>query len=376
MLPALNATFENFVNLDSHSPEYLSLFVDELMRKGMRGTSEDEIEVTLDKVVMLFRYLQEKDVFERYYKNHLAKRLLGGRSVSDDVERSMIAKLKVECGYQFTSKLEGMFTDMRVSADMQENFRAARGGSSKVEGIELSVQVLTTGFWPQQITAGCNLPSNLARCCEEFRAHYLKRHSGRRLQWHTAMGTAEMKARFRAARHDISVSTYMMCVLLLFNDAHTLSYADIARDTSIAPAELKRTLQSLACGRFKLLTKEPKGREVEESDTFSFNEGFTCKQLRFKVATVAAQKETESEKLETRAKVEDDRKPQIEAAIVRIMKARKDMEHNALIADVTAQLSSRFMPHPNVIKKRIESLIEREFLERNKSNWRMYKYLA
>ena len=56
------------------------------------------------------------------------------------------------------------------------------------------------------------------------------------------------------------------------------------------------------------------------------------------MATVAAQKETESEKLETRAKVEDDRKPQIEAAIVRIMKARKDMEHNALIADVTAQV--------------------------------------
>jgi hypothetical protein len=53
------------------------------------------VELTLDKVVMLFRYLQEKDVFEKYYKQHLAKRLLGGRSVSDDVERSMIAKLKV-----------------------------------------------------------------------------------------------------------------------------------------------------------------------------------------------------------------------------------------------------------------------------------------
>ena len=52
------------------------------------------------------------------------------------------------------------------------------------------------------------------------------------------------------------------------------------------------------------------------------------------------------------------------------------MEHNALIADVTAQLTARFMPHPNVIKKRIESLIEREFLERDKNNWRMYKYLA
>lgn len=56
------------------------------------------------------------------------------------------------------------------------------------------------------------------------------------------------------------------------------------------------------------------------------------------VGTVSAQKETETEKQETRQKVEEDRKPQIEAAIVRIMKSRKDMEHNALIADVTAQV--------------------------------------
>ena len=61
---------------------------------------------------------------------------------------------------------------------------------------------------------------------------------------------------------------------------------------------------------------------------------------------------------------------------MRIMKSRKEMEHNALIAEVTTQLTSRFVPHPNVIKKRIESLIERDFLERDKGNWRKYKYLA
>ena len=53
-------------------------------------------------------------MFEKYYKQHLAKRLLLSRSVSDDAERNMIAKLKTECGYQFTSKLEGMFTDMKL----------------------------------------------------------------------------------------------------------------------------------------------------------------------------------------------------------------------------------------------------------------------
>ena len=65
--------------------------------------------------MMLFRYLQEKDIFEKYYKQHLAKRLLSGKVVSDDAERAMLVKLKTECGYQFTSKLESMFNDVKTS---------------------------------------------------------------------------------------------------------------------------------------------------------------------------------------------------------------------------------------------------------------------
>lgn len=62
-------------------------------------------------------------MFEKYYKQHLAKRLLSGRTVSDDAERSLIVKLKTECGYQFTSKLEGMFTDMKTSKDTMAAFQ-------------------------------------------------------------------------------------------------------------------------------------------------------------------------------------------------------------------------------------------------------------
>lgn len=71
----------------------------------------------------MFRYITEKDLFERYYKGHLAKRLLLGRSASDDAERGMLAKLKVECGYQFTQKLEGMFNDMKLSEDTMQAYR-------------------------------------------------------------------------------------------------------------------------------------------------------------------------------------------------------------------------------------------------------------
>lgn len=71
----------------------------------------------------MFRYITDKDVFERYYKAHLAKRLLNNRSVSDDAERGMLAKLKIECGFHFTQKLEGMFTDIKVSTDHMEAYR-------------------------------------------------------------------------------------------------------------------------------------------------------------------------------------------------------------------------------------------------------------
>lgn len=61
---------------------------------------------------------------------------------------------------------------------------------------------------------------------------------------------------------------------------------------------------------------------------------------------------------------------------VRVFQARKTLQHNDLIAEVTRQLNMRFMPNPAFIKKRIESLIEREYLERDKADRRMYKYLA
>lgn len=99
--------------------------------------TDAEVDVTLDKTITLFRYLAEKDVFERYYKGHLAKRLLLGRSVSDDAERGMLAKLKIECGYQFTQKLEGMFKDMQVSEDTMQAYRRHLEQST-VSGIFIS----------------------------------------------------------------------------------------------------------------------------------------------------------------------------------------------------------------------------------------------
>ncbi|KAI3793995.1 hypothetical protein L1987_36619 [Smallanthus sonchifolius] len=374
---ALNSSFEYFINLNPRSIEFISLFVDDKLRKGLKGVTEEDVEVALDKVMMLFRYLQEKDVFEKYYKQHLAKRLLSGKSISEDAERSLILKLKTECGYQFTSKLEGMFTDMKTSQDTMQGFYESMG-PMLADGPTLAVHVLTTGSWPTQSTTTCNLPPEILTVCDKFKTYYLGTHNGRRLTWQTNMGSADIKATFsRSQKHELNVSTYQMCVLMLFNNADQLSYKEIEQAVEIPAAELKRCLQSLACAKGKnVLRKEPMSKDVSEDDEFFFNENFSSKFYKVKIGTVVAQKESEPEKQETRQRVEEDRKPQIEAAIVRIMKARRVLDHNNIVAEVTKQLQSRFLPNPVVIKKRVESLIEREFLERDRDDRKLYRYLA
>ena len=69
-----------------------------------------------------------------------------------------------------------------------------------------------------------------------------------------------------------------------------------------------------------------------------------------------------------------DRQYQVDAAVVRIMKARKSLSHNLLFSELLAQL--KFPAAPADIKQRIESLIERDYLERDEATPSVYNYLA
>ncbi|XP_032830819.1 cullin-3 isoform X2 [Petromyzon marinus] len=397
----ISSDFEYFLNLNPRSPEYLSLFIDDKLKKGVKGLSEQEVEAILDKAMILFRFLQEKDVFERYYKQHLARRLLTNKSVSDDSEKNMISKLKTECGCQFTSKLEGMFKDMSISNTTMEEFRThLHTTGTSLHGVDLTVRVLTTGYWPTQAaTPKCNIPPAPRHAFEVFRRFYLAKHSGRQLTLQHHMGSADLNATFygpirregdssmggaqltgsNTRKHILQVSTFQMTILILFNNRDSYTFEEIQQETDIPEKELVRALQSLACGKptQRVLTKEPKTKEMEPSHVFTVNDQFTSKLHRVKIQTVAAkQGETDPERKETRQKVDDDRKHEIEAAIVRIMKSRKKMQHNVLVAEVTQQLKARFLPSPIVIKKRIEGLIEREYLARTPEDRKVYTYVA
>ena len=109
----------------------------------------------------LFKYVDDKDVFQQFYSRQLAKRLIYGFSVSIDAEANMISRMKASCGYEYTSKLQRMITDLSLSSDLNQKFTESqpREKSSKslqfsslsdalLDRVEFSVMVLTAGSWP------------------------------------------------------------------------------------------------------------------------------------------------------------------------------------------------------------------------------------
>ena len=303
-------------------------------------------------------YIDGKDMFEAFYKKDLSKRLLLGKSASIDAEKSMICKLKAECGSAFTSKLEGMFKDVDLSRDVMASFRESpHARQAAAADVELSVHVLTQGYWPTYPLVELSLPREILELQEVFANYYTSKHNGE------AQGTrwVRVKANFPLGKKELSVSLLQTMVLLLFNDAEAMGYAEIAKATAIDEKELKLTLQSLACGKVRVLRKEPKGRDVDESDAFHVDREFKHQLFRIKVNSIQM-RETEQENEQTAERVFQDRQYQIDAAIVRIMKARKSLTHSLLISELFQQL--KFPIKPPDLQMRIESLIDREYLER------------
>jgi cullin 3 len=340
---SIEDSFEDFINRNTRSSEYLSLFFDENLKKGIKGKTEDEVDALLDNGITLLRYIKDKDLFETYYKKHLARRLLMKRSASMDAERQMISKMKMEVGNQFTQRIEAMFKDMTVSEDLSVNYKEhiARSADPDQKRIDLDIHILTSTMWPMdamvkardgQVQLPCIFPREVDNLRQSFEKFYLDKHSGRKLSWQASMGSADIRATFQRSngktqRFELNVSTYMMVILLLFNDVpdgESLTFEEIKERTCIPEYDLVRNLQSLAVApKTRVLKKEPMSKDVKPTDRFFFNNDFQSPFVKVRIGVVAGganKVENQDQRKETEKKMNDERGGSIEAAIVRIMK--------------------------------------------------------
>ncbi|KAL8425831.1 hypothetical protein Efla_004330 [Eimeria flavescens] len=401
---ALKEAFETFVNAQSLQPPFaqiLASFCDRILRKaGGERMGDDDIEECLMKVVEIFNYVTDKDLFAEQYRTQLGRRLLHETSASLELERLLIAKLRLKCGAHFTAKVEGMVNDLQVAAGLMQAFQAQqqeehrRKSSDQVErdsaasapdspaaatavetvmigDVEFSVQALSTAHWPSYPAPDLRLPAELAQCVSAFEQFYASQTQHRKLTWVNSLGTALVAAQLQK-RQDLICNTLQATLLLRFNrrqgDSGTspiepvLTLQQLMDDLHLDELTVKKLLGSLMLGRFKIIKKT-------DTNMFQVNESFSCLHRKIKLPT-PVQEETQC-----RARVEEDRSITVDAAIVRIMKTRKSLSHQQLVGEVMAQLHF-FQPPPKLLKERIQDLIAREFLERDKEKPTQYNYVA
>ena len=388
---AVKAAFETAVNSRSRSfPKLLAKFVDGKLRVGNKTESEEQVERLLEKVMVLFRACSSKDVFQAFYRKDLAKRLLLDRSASSSLERGFLELLKMDCGPVFTAKMEGMFSDMDTSAQLLEVYKATAECSAceAATGIKSEVRVLTGGHWPAYpVLPSLILTPELKQCTEAFEAFYKgKVGDKRKLVWQHALTHAVLRAVFPSGRKELSVSLYQALVLLQWNDEEVqrvgagegagpdgITFRELQARTGLTEEEAKRAMMSMVIGKVRVLTKAPAVKSVKPTDVISYNAEFKSKMARLKINQLQL-RETKKEVAETEEWVVKERQFKVDAAIVRIMKSRQTLSHSQLVSSVVQALP--FEVQPTDIKKRIQSLIGRDYLERDEDDPMVYIYLA
>ena len=373
----IKVSFEKVVNVNNRTAKALVFYLDEMLKKDFKNIQETELSDRLDKVIHIFRYLLDKDVFEGFYVSSFARRLLEQRQVCEEAETSLVLKLKEECGCQFTQRLEVMFKDMKMSEELCNEFKAS--AASHVLEIDFSVKVLTSGHWPndgKEAQFHHQIPNEIStamNCFSQF--YYGKFNNGRCLHWKLNLGNAEIRGTFEAGkRYEFLCSSYQMFLLMLFNDHAVMTYQQILQTTQIAPQELHMHLIPLI--KLKILTKTPAQQSFSAEDQLSVNLAFKSNMYRNKIYVMNSKSQKESDTKKVQGKVEDDRRYAIEAAVIKVMKARLSIDYNNLIGETVKLLQAKFKPEPAMVKIRIESLIDRGYIERSEEDKRIFKYVA
>ncbi|OQD78246.1 hypothetical protein PENDEC_c001G01996 [Penicillium decumbens] len=370
------------------SPELLAKYTDSLLKKGSKAAEESELEEMLVQIMTVFKYIEDKDVFQKFYSKMLAKRLVHVSSVSDDAETSMISKLKEACGFEYTNKLQRMFQDIQISKDLNANYKEYQekvlDDDDRKRMVDAHFQILGTGMWPlNPPTTNFTAPQEINKTAERFQKFYFDKHSGRKLTWLWQLCKGEIKANYiknTKVPYTFQVSTFQMGMLLLFNETDSLGYSDIQKATNLTPEILDPNLSILL--KAKVLLASPEGAKPGPSTTFTLNYNFKNKKVKVNLnITIKSEQKVEAD--DTHKTIEEDRKLLLQvflsfhfagdytfsnfarqSAIVRIMKSRKKMKHVQLVQEVIQQVKARFPPKVPDIKKNIEALMEKDYIER------------
>jgi len=375
---ALKDAFEEFINKTNYVVRYLAKYAHNFMIRGgpAEGLTDGQKEEQMNHIRMIYGYIRDKDVFEREYQLYLSHRLLNSTSASDAMEQKMIGLLKAECGYHWAQKLEDMFKDMQTSKEVMKEF--TRNHREQFD-FDIQVNICEYGKWPESVDQkklnAMSAPGELNDLYMRLKNFYENKHAGRKffVRWDKGSGEALVTFNRKAKTEKILVfkSTYQIMVMLCFNEKNAQGkpiwkYQELKDKLGIPEAELKTALLPLIHPKLQVLQKRPGGKKIEPDHMFRLNGKFKNAAKRIPVPVFRVVQQAKAP--EVPAEIAQQRRHQMDAAVVRIMKARRQFTVQELLGEVIQQLQARFQPDPRLIRKRIEVLIAQDYLERDEDD--------
>ena len=337
----------------------LAIHYNLLLKKA--GTKEEHLE----EAICVLQYLTDKDVFENVHRKHLKRRLLMSEASEDQRELEGTLMNLIKPHYD-TTTMELMFRDYKMAIAERNTWMSYL--ETRPMSIEFRPMVLNTNRWNQE-SLGLILPPILQEVVDTYTAWYSSVHTSRKLNW-IGLGTATVNYKCNGRTYRLSLeATPQLVFLLQFSDVDTLSLDSISASTGASAATVTRFLAPFAAAKIGVLVKS------KTSDDYSINSKFKPSTNIVKIP-MGARSVAADDKSKTVSEISDSRRAQTQAAIVRMMKQSKALQHADLMARVMEELTKRFKPDPKAIKHEIAFLIQEGYLKRSEADNNIYEYQA
>lgn len=342
----------------------------------------------LKDAVSVFHHIEDRDLFEQFYRQKLAGRLIKNTTESMEAETTMIDNLRLAAGYDFTSPLNRMMKDVKICKVDSDKF------THKI----LECKVIQQGAWPfQKNKKALNLPTEIEKMLTSFEEFYREQHNTTKLNWLHDWSSCSVVYTHNEIKYTLTARPCQYLILNMFQEKSEFLVSFVRESTGIEFLELERYLWSLQ--RSGILVLEDEGekatQQIEMGTTVKLNSEFASKRTHIDLwkkfreskpvqrsgnkrnrgatdiseikksadhdaPTVDSDDESEG----TNKRVEDDRRIFLQAALVRVIKKEQKISHNKFIADTISMATARFKPSISQVKNAIEVLIDKQYIER------------
>lgn len=338
--------------------DYLSRYIDHVLTDS--DTDDKFISSKVDEFMTVFKFLDAKDMFEQFFIKKLANRLLYSLTSSTKGEKYLIEKLRSECGSVFVTKSEEMLMDIENSHDLTLNFK------NEINKIETNFYVLSTYSWPvTKVITGVITPE-VTQMEKNFTLYYKNKNAGKALNWHLPYCSGELSYNIGGNKNvTLQVNGIQAAILTKFTkNKLSLSLSDFLRLTEIEKDELVSNLDFMT-NNIRILNKE--------GEKYLLNSGFTPSKTHLIINNFANKEETSVEEIrEVEERNWEDRKHVLDALIMKVLKAKKQLKQTEIISSVLGAV--KFPCEISSVSTRVQFLISGGYLSKDDKDEELIKY--